>query len=447
MKILLRFGVLSAALFFASCTKEDDLDRKGELNTARPAAIGGTILSGYQDGALYVKGQENSIASLFFEQLSNYEGGEFSLPLISSETEEGVGINLNTFQNYFRKRSWLALTTSNGETSLGPVFTNYENDPSDITALSSSLNGQYQCVPFAYTESFLDADFGLSYEDGNPNPFFHRFSQNPGVLSPLDELSSYDPTFSLMWLGMDDIYNYAIAGGDTTEIPSAADFKANMKLILDEIVSTNGQGVLLNILSIEDLPFFTLVDYDAPDIDAANAELLTNLNGLEGYNHITFEEGHNPFVIFDDNHPTGRRQLVFGEMVLFSLPLNLVQENLLGIGNPMPNRYVLTLEQISKIKSATIAYNNVIRELAEEYSLAHCDINSYFKQVDAGVQWNAQNFSLTFASGGFISLDGLNPTQKGSELITNQVIEAVNRQYKSNIPNVNCKSCDGVLFP
>lgn len=447
MKRLLQFTAISFVLIASSCTKEDDLDRLGELTISRPAAIGGTVLSGYQDGALYAKGQTNGIPSLFFAQLEKYDGGSFSVPEVANESTEGVGINLNTFQNYFRKRSWLQLNTVDGETSLGPVFTTYDTDPADILPVSFSSNGQYQCVPFAYTASFLDPDFGLSYQDGNNNPFFHRFSQNPGVLSPLDELSAYNPTFSLIWLGMDDIYNYAINGGDTTEIPSAADFKANMKLILDEIAGNNGQGVLVNIPSIEDLPFFTLVDYDAPDLDSANAATLTNLNDLEGYTHITFKEGNNPFVIFDSSHPSGRRQLLFGERVLFSLPLNLVQDNLMGIGNPMPKRFVLTLEEISKINAAIIAYNNAIKELAQEYNLAHCDINSYYKQVDAGVQWNAQNFSLTFASGGFISLDGLNPTQKGAELITNKIIEAVNQHYSANIPNVNCSDCDGVLFP
>jgi hypothetical protein len=431
----------------ASCTKEDDLDRVGELNITKPAAIGGTILSGYQDGVLFEKGQQNSIPGLFFEQLKKYDGGDFTLPLVTDQTSDGVGINLNGFQNYFRKRSELALTTTNGETSLSPIYSTYDNNPADIEALNGSFNGQYQCIPFAFTENYMQSDFGVSYANGNPNPYFHRFNQNPGVLSPLNELSAYDPSFSLIWLGMDDIFNYAIEGGDTTEIPSAADFKANMEIILNEIIGVDGQGVIINIPDIEDLPFFTLVDYDAPEIDSANAAQLTSLNQLAGYNHIAFEEGNNPFVIFDDNHPSGRRQVMFGERILFSLPLDLVEVNLLGIANPLPDKYALTAEEIAKIKVATIAYNNVIQELANNYNIALCDANSYFKEVDAGIQWNAQDFSLTFASGGFISLDGLNPTQKGNELLTNKIIESVNARYNANIPNVNCESCDGVLFP
>lgn len=447
MKSTLQIAVLVVAIFFSSCSKEDNLDRRGELNTERPAAIGGTSLSGYQDGVLFSKGQSNGIPSLFFSQLEEYDGGTFEIPLISEQTTEGVGINLNTYQNYFRKRSWLTTTTVDGETSIGPVYEAYDSEPADISALSNNFNGQYQCIPFAFIENFLDVDFGLSYSEGNINPFFHRFSQDPGIVSPLGELKAYNPSFTIHWLGMDDIFNYAINGGDTTEIPSVADFRSNLKLILDETIGSDGQGVLLNIPSIEDLPFFNLVDYDAPEIDAENAAQLTNLNDLSGYDHITFEEGNNPFIIFDDNHPSGRRQLVYGEKVLFSLPLNLVQQNLLGIQSPMPNRFALTLEQISKIKAAIIAYNNAINDLAQEYDIAFCDINSYYKQVDAGIQWNAQDFSLTFVSGGFISLDGLNPTQKGAELITNKIIEAVNQHYNANIPNVNCGDCDGVLFP
>lgn len=447
MKITLSFVLIFSLIALNSCKKEDDLDRIGNVKADRPAAIGGTILSGYQDGALYAKGQENSIANLFFQQLQNYDGGDFTIPTISNEIDEGVGINLNTFQNYFRYRSWLRLVTTDGETSLDPVYETYESNPSDINQLSTTFNGQYQCIPFAYIENFMDADFGLSFQEGNNNPFFHRFSQNPGTLSSLDEITAYDPTFSLIWLGMDDIYNYAISGGDTTEIPSSSDFKNNLDLIVSELIKNDGQGVLINIPSIEDLPFFTLVDYDAPDLDSSQAASLTELNNVSGFNHITFKEGRNPFVIFDDQHPSGRRQLVLGEKVLFSLPLDLVQENLMGVANPMANRYVLTFEQESKIKLAIQEYNMVIKEVAESYNLAHCDINSYFRQVDAGIQWNAQDFSLTFASGGFISLDGVNPTQKGNELITNKVIEAVNQKYSSNIPNVNCTNCDGVLFP
>jgi hypothetical protein len=54
--------------------------------------------------------------------------------------------------------------------------------------------------------------------------------------------------------------------------------------------------------------------------------------------------------------------------------------------------------------------------------------------------------NLTFVSGGFLSLDGYHPNQKGYALIANEFIKAINTKYKANVPYTTCKSCDGVLF-
>lgn len=432
-----------------SCSKEDDLDRLGNLDFSRPAAIGGTLLSGYQDGALTMAGQEKSIPALFFEQIKNYEELSFTLPLIEHEQKNGVGLNIGNSTYPFRKKSnLLFVIDEEGEGNLSPVYESYEtSNLQDLNKLSNSFNGQYQCIPFATTANLIDTKFSTSFTDGNPNPFFYRFSSKTGESAPIDELVSYNPTFTLAWIGMDDIYNYAINGGDTLSLPTSEEFRTNAKHIISNIVANNGKGVLINIPNIDDLPYFNLIAYNVPDLDSSSVATLNNLYELNGFDHISFKVGNNPFVVSEEGHQGNMRQLVKGEKVLFSLPIDLVVNNLLGIQNPMPAKYVLTLNELSKIYEATYNFNMILQELAEEYGLAFFNVNNYFKEVKSGIQWNAVDFSLTFASGGFMSLDGFTPTQKGSELLTNEIIKVVNGKYGSNIPNVNCRTCNGVLFP
>lgn len=448
LKNLLLSTVLGCAVF-VSCSKKDDLDRLGTLDFSRPAAIGGTFLSGYQDGALTYDGQTKSIPALFFEEINNHETVTFEIPFIEYEQKNGVGLTIGNTSYPFRKKSSLSIVTNeDGESSLSPVFENYEttNLP-DLEKLSSTFSGQYKCVPFASTEDLLDYQFGNSFEEGNSNPFYHRFSPSNEEVAAIDDLVAYNPTFTMIWIGTDDIYNYAINGGDTLELPSSSVFEDKARELISKIAETNSKGVIINVPDIDDLPYFNLIEYNVPDLDSSSVATLNGLYELNGFDHIKFKPGNNPFVVSEEGHPGNIRQLVYGEKVLFSLPVNLVQDNFLGIQNPMPAKYVLTLNELSKIRNAIANYNVILNKLAEEYDLALFDVNSYFKEVNMGVQWNAKDFSLTFASGGFISLDGYTPTQKGSELITNKIIEAVNKKYATAIPNINCGDCNGVLFP
>jgi lysophospholipase L1-like esterase len=63
------------------------------------------------------------------------------------------------------------------------------------------------------------------------------------------------------------------------------------------------------------------------------------------------------------------------------------------------------------------------------------------------VKWNGVDFNAEFVSGGFFSLDGFHPTQKGNALIANEFIKAINIHYDATLPTVPCIDCNGVLFP
>jgi hypothetical protein len=443
-KLFLIFSIFA----ITACNKEEG-DRMGDLDASKPAAIGGNFLAGYQDGALYSKGQELSIPALIFQQMAIYQGLEFNVPLIAGETE-GIGVNPKPWESLFQTRSILGTRVDcNNVESLGPVkqlhtATNF----TDFNNVASASSGYYQCVPFMTTQDMINPAFGLSMADGNSNPFYHRWASTPGASTPVSELLAYKPTFAVVWLGMEDIYNYAINGGVGQTIPSVNDFRTNLETILSGLAENGAKGVVANIPSIDYFPFFNLIPYNGANLDAIQADDLNNLYSISGINNINFIEGANGFITYDQAAPNGIRHLVEGEKMLLTVPLDSIRCSLYGLLLQFINdRYTLTLPELSLIHQRTNAYNEVIAELADQYGFAFFDANRFFDEVNSGVKWNGADFDLRFVSGGFLSLDGLHPNQKGYQLVANGMIQTINKRYNTRIPVINCPNCDGVLFP
>ena len=449
MKLKL-YATLLISLIIFGCQKEDDLDRLAELSFDRPAAIGGRILAGYQDGALYIKGQQNSLPGLIFEQIEQYGGAPFDVNIMSASGNKGVGINPKPWVSIFQTKSTLGMRVDcNGEESLGPVKELYSTtDLFDFENTSQVVNRQNQCIPFARMSDLNDPNFGLSYDNGNDFPYYHRKAENPGTSTMLSELIDYNPSFLIAWLGMEDIYTYALNGGYGDAIPSAASFENTMDSILS-IMSANGtKGVLANIPSIEDLPYFNLIPYNNANLTEDQADQLNTFYSAAGANHISFSEGPNPFVMEDPDAPNGLRQIMQGEYLTLTVPLDSMRCFLYGLqGKYMIDRYVLSLTEVSEVNSAIISYNQIIADLADKYDFALFDANSFYHNLKSGMKWNGVDYSFEFVSGGFIGLDGVYPNQKGHELLANEMIRAINQKYGSAIPNVNCFDCDGSIFP
>lgn len=425
------------------CTKKPNNDKLGPLDLSRPAVIGGSFLAGYQDGAICAEGQQHSIPYLFYEMTSNYGGNKLNIPLLGSN--EGIGINLKPWETLFQSKSSLGdRTDCNGVVSLGPVKTLYQetwfNDFENI-----STDGLYQCYPYMTTNDMWDVNFGDLNET---NPFYRRIASNPGFSSAAQDLIDAKPTFVTIWLGTEDIYNFAMSGGYESSITPTSVFRTNLTKLLDSLQAIGTKGVIATIPSIDHFPFFNLIPYNGANVSQADADELNGLYQLSGMNHIEFNEGANGFITYDDSAPNGIRQMVQNERLLLTAPLDSMKCYLYGLlVEYVADRYVLDLDEISEIHAATISYNNVMKELADIYDFALFDSDSFFDNVQSGIQWNGVDIDLEFVSGGFLSLDGINPHQKGHELLTNEIIKSVNNYYYSKIPTINCFDCDGVLFP
>ncbi|MGM0477685.1 MAG: hypothetical protein ACQERC_00555 [Bacteroidota bacterium] len=423
-----------ASLIF-SCQKQAPADRLGEVDFSRPAAIGGRMMAGYHNGALYPQGQKKAIPQLLFDRIEAHGGGTFETPLMTRA--EGIGVNPKSWTSIFQSKSTLAMNTDcEGVESLGPDKTLFQSTTfSDLENQSSNVHAQYQCAPFATLDRMLDPSFGLSYANGNPYPYYHRMASDPGNSTMIGELMNYEATFVVGWFGMEEVLSYAQTGGTENTLADPVVFEERLDSVLSIMADNGTKGVLLNIPDVKQLPYFQLVAYNGAELDQSQAEGLNDIYSSSNAGHIQFKEGENAFICDDPEAPQGIRQLKNGELLTLTVPLDSMKCEVYGLlGSYFKDRYYLSLEEVSQLDEAVLTYNNTLEKLAAKYDFALFDAHTYFQTVEDGVVWNGSDYTFEFVSGGFVSLDGIYPNQKGSALLTNEVIRSINSYYGTHIP-------------
>lgn len=444
--------ILSCIYLLSSCTPELDIPEPsaGEANFSKTIAIGGNYMAGYQNGALFRKGQRLSLPALLSQQFRMVGGNIFNQALMPDEN--GIGTNSKTWESYFITPSKLGYKTDcKGVTALSPIknYISVANaSPYLVGIAGNSIHNL--AVPFANMSDYFNPAFGNAFSTtGNKNPYYNRIASNPGTSTLANDIVSQNPTFVVAWLGMEDIYNYASSGGTSAPIPSAVSFSNSVEALLAPLTANGAKGVIATIPDFRSFPYYTLVKWDNAELTQIRADSLNYIyDTLSGLSHMHFVAGRNAFVIDDPASPGGVRQLKNGEYITLSVPLDSMKCYKYGLlVNTINNRYALDSTEVYKIDQAITTYNAVIRDKATQHNLALVDMYSFFKSVETGIKWDGADFNMTFVSGGFLSLDGYNPNQKGYALIANEYIKAINAKYKAVIPTINCVECDGILFP
>ncbi|HIA37854.1 MAG TPA: hypothetical protein EYM84_00040 [Flavobacteriales bacterium] len=428
----------------------------GDADFSSLVAIGGDFLAGYENGALSREGQQNSIPQLLSLQFNEVYSQLGELSKVSSFKQplmplgQGFGFNSKKWEGEFISPVTLGYKVDcEGVESLSPLK-NILNLSVQSAGLQYLIDGGYQnlAVPSAGMEDITDPNFGLHYSQGNSNPFYGKFASDPGTSTILQDALNLSPTFSLIWVGMEDIYSYASVGGYNKTIPSASAFSADLDAALAPLTSTGGKGAIANIPELTSFPFYTLVAWNRAELDQNKADSLNKIYQGGGVSHINFAVGNNGFVIDDSTQPFDIRQMVAGEYVTLTVPLDSMRCFLYGLFvNVVHDRYALDTDEVQIINTAISDYNVVIKQKAAEYNLAHVDMNSFFKTVEAGVKWNGVAYDAEFVSGGFYSLDGYHPNQQGYGMLANEFIKAINNQYSATVPTTNCMTCVGIRFP
>jgi hypothetical protein len=127
--------------------------------------------------------------------------------------------------------------------------------------------------------------------------------------------------------------------------------------------------------------------------------------------------------------------------------LTLIQTQGWGSQTKIPKNKVLDAAEINNIKAATTNFNTILKAQAETNGLAFVDLESLMNQVKAGLIIDGTKYTTAFVSGNVFSLDGIHATARGSAIIANGFIKAINVKYGADVPFVNVNDYQTVIFP
>lgn len=495
--------LLLVSLTFAACSDDDKESivtvpiTSGSADFSNYVSLGNSLTAGYSDGALYIKGQENSWTKILSEQFMLAGGGEFRVPYVN----DNIG-GLLLGGNVIAENRLIF-------DGAGPV--RLVGTPT--TEIGVPLTGPFNNmgVPGAKSYHLLAPGYGnvagLLSNPRTANPYFVRFASSPST-SILADAMAQSPTFFTLWIGNNDVLGYATTGGDGTDpitpvtgAPGVG-FDGTYNTIVGTLVSGGAKGALANIPYVTTIPFFTTVPLspltataigagDATvgqaNIAALNAQLYGPLKqaltffGAGDRINLMSTTAANPLLIKDESLPNlsaqltaaftptlgagvaavygqiygQARQTKAGDLVLLTTqgvigtpPVGIPAPiNAYGISYPLEDKHVLIPTEIAELKAATDAYNITINAAASANGLAFVDANALLTQLaSGGIVSNTYTLTSALVFGGAFSLDGVHPTSRGYALIANEFSKAINATYGSNLPSVNVSNYNS-LYP
>lgn len=431
-----------------SCKPKETIEEitAGDVDATRYISIGGTITAGFMDDGLYYDGQNNSLGALIAQQFQLIGAGEFTQPLMPLNS---VGYDGNGLARLILGYK----TDCESVTSLSPVRIASQGDLSGFGTYVYNAVDPFNNfgIPFLKSTQYNISGIGNpSNGPGNYNPFFTRMASNPMNATVKADILAANPTFFTLFTGMDEVLEFAQGGaasGVLTPVNGSVGvgFDGSVEDLLIDLTTSGAKGAISTIPDVTEFPYFTTIPFDGLDLDEESAQSLNDIYNPIG---ISFHVGKNAFVIEDpDAGAFGVRQMVEGEMILLSVPLDSVKCFKMGSVFPFRNEFILTANELSDLRSTIISYNIVIQNFASEYNLALVDSYSFFKNLKTGIVYNGISMNAKFVSGGAFSLDGATLNPRGNALLANKFLNAINLKYNSKIPALDVTKFRGVIFP
>ncbi|MFD2537590.1 SGNH/GDSL hydrolase family protein [Sphingobacterium chuzhouense] len=426
--IALYIGILST-LVASSCKPEIEgfQTTSGEANFSKYISVGNSLTAGFADGGLYLEGQQVAFPNLIAEQLRQVGGGDFRSPFFSENERSGSG--------YLRLKDLV-----NGQPVLENVTDNLAyREPGKLSKHTGDIENLG--VPGMRLDLSKFGPFSAA------NMYFERLLQDGdvGTKTYMDFATGRDHTFFSFWLGNNDVLGYAMNGavtnqGDlTTVLTETAMFEQTYRDFIGALTTNDRKGVVATIPDVTAIPFFTTV---------TRAALIAAIKAESGQDvqDIYIETGTGTPRAASDNDlfvlPFASAGLLGSTSAESPYPYGLYPDN------PVESQYVLDSDEVTAIQARVKAFNDIIKQVAEEKGLALADAHTYLNRVkDPGIVYNGVIVNASFITGNAFSLDGVHLTPMGNAIIANLFIEAINKQYSSRIPKVDASKYRGVKFP
>ncbi len=293
----------------------------GSANFSKFVAIGTSFSAGFQSGALFTSGQNNSLPRILATSFECVGGpNTFNQPDIRTTYGYNIFASPNpdgtqVFGRYFLQGTppapapyrYPALPNADAVGALpNPVANaNFMYTGSAGSAASNALNN-FSVPAILLGQALITetGDWAGAGADPRFSPFYARFASDGGqgtktLLGDFIGSLGNNGTFFLFWLGMDDVLLHAVYGGNSAKAPLTPvdfvsmenpGFKALYSTAIGNIVGAvpTAKGVVGNIPDVFKLPHFNLVPYNAIPLDAATA---TNLTTNLANNYNAFLDG------------------------------------------------------------------------------------------------------------------------------------------------------------
>ena len=306
----------------------------GTADFSKYVAIGTSISAGFQAGALFTDGQNESLGAILATQFAGVNSNAaFNQPTIGSVngfnstfSNPGAGISrgrLILFDPDGPGSDGLCPTLSRsagpqpsaypGATNpctavITPALPSPYNSAQTFTQVVTPVTGSFNnfSVPgIVLAQILTPATGGPLPPAANPafNPYYRRFASNASNdgstgSTILGDAITAAPTFFTFELGYNEVVGFATRGGlGVNTVPTAgASFSGQLNAVFSGplppgltpilLASATSKGVIANVPDVTKLPFFSLVAWNSIDFkscDPATAPTIAALNAATAY--------------------------------------------------------------------------------------------------------------------------------------------------------------------
>lgn len=271
-----------------------------------------------------------------------------------------------------------------------------------------------------------------------------------GLGTAADQALSRQPTFILVEFGANELLGAVLAGTPKALFPLDT-FKTSYAALLDKLTAGAATAGMV-VSNIPNNPSALPVINTIPPflIDSTTRKPILGPD-------------KNPIFFIADLGDGKIGQLPPGSKVLLTATTDLVQgygipaalkpllPPLPHIGEPLPDKDVLTPTEISAIVAQADAMNTFIAQTAQAKNIPVADFKGLFDRVSSGKLFVGPfNVTNAYITGGFFSFDGFHFNDIGYTLFANEFIKAINDGYKTEIPLASVADLlvnNGAFFP
>jgi len=277
-------------------TPETPTGSKGNADFTKYVAIGNSLTAGFQAGALFTEGQQNSFPLILSKQFSIAQGTTLTFNQPDINSVNGYNSSYSSPPTVIRGR--LVLFAADG------VQAHAVPTPAGATGVPAPYNTADLPTPYAGDKTKLN-NFGVpgillgqclipqtgGPSNGNPyyNGLYARFASAPGTSTIIGDALATQPTFFTFDLGNNDVLGYATNGGDnagiqmTDQTPFATYYQNAIGALM---TNSAAKGVVSTIPYVTTIPFFLTIAYNPIPLDAATVAQLMGASGFGGYNQV-----------------------------------------------------------------------------------------------------------------------------------------------------------------